>query len=218
MNNPIKFEAWKDIPEYSEYQINSSGSIISLNYLGKINLTKIKEIISAINKNIYYLDIMKNFKISRFLFFDIRKNPSKYLNRKKILKQTKDKNGYLYVTLYRDGIGKHKYVHKLVLETFIGPCPDGMEGCHGDGNPINNNLINLRYDTPKGNSVDKIKHNTLLCGSRCVWAKLDEEKIRDIKKLLKEGKLTQKEIAKRFNVCQQTISDINKQKIWRHVI
>lgn len=52
------------------------------------------------------------------------------------------------------------YVHRLVLEAFVGPCPFGMEGCHNDGDPTNNNLVNLRWDTHKNNEKDKIKHGT----------------------------------------------------------
>ena len=31
-------------------------------------------------------------------------------------------------------------VHRLVLEAFVGPCPEGMVGCHYDDNPTNNVL------------------------------------------------------------------------------
>jgi Pyruvate/2-oxoacid:ferredoxin oxidoreductase delta subunit len=35
-----------------------------------------------------------------------------------------------------------------------------MHVCHKDGNPVNNRLGNLRYDTPAGNSQDAMKHGT----------------------------------------------------------
>jgi hypothetical protein len=38
-----------------------------------------------------------------------------------------------------------KYVHVLVLETFIGPRPDGYEADHIDHDGMNNHLPNLRW-------------------------------------------------------------------------
>ena len=43
-----------------------------------------------------------------------------------------------------DGKPVGKAVHILVLEAFVGARPDGMEGCHGDGNTENNSVRNLR--------------------------------------------------------------------------
>lgn len=42
-------------------------------------------------------------------------------------------------------------VARLVLETFISPCPNGMEACHNDENSLNNILSNLRWDTHPNN-------------------------------------------------------------------
>jgi len=47
--------------------------------------------------------------------------------------------------------------------------------------------------------------------------KLTETNVIDIKKLLLEGKLTQKQIAEKFGVIQQTISDIKNKKLWSHI-
>lgn len=46
-------------------------------------------------------------------------------------------------------------VHRLVLEAFVGPCPDGMETRHRDGDPTNNRLSNLCWGTPAENAEDK---------------------------------------------------------------
>ncbi|WP_248099523.1 HNH endonuclease signature motif containing protein [Corynebacterium kefirresidentii] len=53
-----------------------------------------------------------------------------------------------------------KKVHRLVMAAFVGPCPDGMEVCHNDGNPANNYVGNLRYDTHQANYADMFIHNT----------------------------------------------------------
>lgn len=67
-------------------------------------------------------------------------------------------NRYAYVMLCVDDQRKLARVHTLVLEAFVSPRPDGLEACHGDGDPLNNRLSNLRWDTRSANEFDKIKH------------------------------------------------------------
>lgn len=66
----------------------------------------------------------------------------------------------LGVNLCKGGRGTTKTVHRIVLEAWVGPCPDGLEGCHNDGNAANNALSNLRWDTHANNELDKRKHGT----------------------------------------------------------
>ena len=68
--------------------------------------------------------------------------------------------GYLQVNLCRGGVARMHRIHRLVLEAFVGPAPDGTEACHGDGNPANNTLGNLRWDTKSSNSFDRVRHGT----------------------------------------------------------
>lgn len=57
-------------------------------------------------------------------------------------------------------------VHRLVLEAFVGPCPEGMECCHNDGDYRNNHLTNIRWDTHVNNMRDSIQHGTHYSSSR----------------------------------------------------
>ena len=55
--------------------------------------------------------------------------------------------------------GRHlMFAHRLVLLAFVGECPSGMEACHNDGDPSNNNIDNLRWDTRSSNIKDQVKH------------------------------------------------------------
>lgn len=76
------------------------------------------------------------------------------------LKQTTNHKGYRIVRLSLSGKKTHKRVSRLVLETFVGPCPEGMVACHNDGVKTNNYLSNLRWDTPSENNKDKVRHGT----------------------------------------------------------
>lgn len=51
-------------------------------------------------------------------------------------------------------------VHVLVLNAFVGPRPEGLECCHADGDPANNDVSNLRWDTRLANVQDMIRHGT----------------------------------------------------------
>src|SRR4051812_10827900 len=71
-------------------------------------------------------------------------------------------DGYVTVTLSRLGRPYQFLAHRIVLLAWIGPCPNGMVGCHCDGDKLNNHPANLRYDTPSANAHDKVIHGTLL--------------------------------------------------------
>ena len=71
-----------------------------------------------------------------------------------------DKDGYMHVTVTRNRRKSGRSVHRLVLEAFVGPCPDNMVACHDNGDPADNRLQNLRWDTLSANELDKVTHGT----------------------------------------------------------
>lgn len=66
--------------------------------------------------------------------------------------------GRPHLTLGREGVRRQLTVHSLVLSAFRGPRPEGMEGCHGDNDKLNNHLANLRWDTTSANVLDQVQH------------------------------------------------------------
>lgn len=56
--------------------------------------------------------------------------------------------------------GKIYQAHRLVMLAFVGEPPEGMEVCHNDGNPLNNHLSNLRYDSHRSNMGQVVEHGT----------------------------------------------------------
>jgi hypothetical protein len=103
-------------------------------------------------------------------------------------------------------------VHKLVMEAFVGKRPESMECCHNDGNAFNNHLSNLRWDTPKNNHADKIRHGTTNRGERCGTAKLTLEQVKAIRK---DDRL-QRLIAADYNIAESMISRIKNGVRWQH--
>ena len=65
-------------------------------------------------------------------------------NKEKILKPI-NKDGYLFVHLYKDGERKKYYIHRLVASAFIKNPNNLPQVNHKDENPINNNIENLEW-------------------------------------------------------------------------
>lgn len=71
-----------------------------------------------------------------------------------------DRDGYLQ--FHTGGKPRRQLrVHRLVLMAFVGPPPVAdSEALHGDGDPSNNALSNLRWGTRSENAVDAVLHGT----------------------------------------------------------
>jgi hypothetical protein len=124
-------------------------------------------------------------------------------------------SGYSSVGIWKENVGDRVFVHRLVLEAFIGPCPSGQECRHGDGNRQNPALTNLSWGTPKQNAEDRIAHGKQARGETHGISKLTLKEVREIRALL--GTMTQREIAKRYGVGQDEISRIKTGHRWAGV-
>lgn len=113
---------------------------------------------------------------------------------------------------HRSKGGKTLWVHRVVLGAFAGPCPDGMQGCHNDGDRQNNRLSNLRYGTPTENQGDRVEHGTHGRGERSATAKLCEAQVLDIHR--RAPTETHSALAAEFGVARTTITAINQGATW----
>lgn len=139
------------------------------------------------------------------------------------------KKGYLKVSLTKEGKLKTWFIHVLIAEVFLGPCPEGMEVNHKDGVKTRNHSGNLEYKTHRYN----IQHawDNDLRKNRVSTATITPEQVPEIQKLWEEipkemrrnrfGKLTErvprgarKELADRFGVCPHQIYAIVKGTSW----
>ena len=133
------------------------------------------------------------------------------------LKPGKDKFGYLHVVLC-NGKTHVKRIHRIVLETFVGPRPLGMECRHLDGNPINNRLENLKWGTRSENQQDAVRHGTSgglkSRGERGYFSKLSDRDRRLIFSVYHDGAYTRRELADHFGMSWGAIADITRDNYW----
>ncbi len=127
---------------------------------------------------------------------------------KKPTLKKKDRSPRCEVCLIKDGVLYHRKVGRLVMEAFVGRRPKGLQLCHKDDNPENNNLSNLYWGTPVQNMDDRQRNGNTRQGQHHHFAKLNDHEIRAIRSY--EGKKTPAEVAAMFDVNHTTV-----RRIWK---
>lgn len=78
----------------------------------------------------------------------------------RILAQMTGSSGYRQVNFHRDRKQTTHHVHRLVLSTFNGPAPEGMQVRHLNGDRSDITLGNLAWGTQLQNMQDQRRHGT----------------------------------------------------------
>ena len=138
-----------------------------------------------------------------------------YMLKGRILRPaSRQKGGYLHLVLRKDGKYHTRTVHRLVMEAFVGVRPARMQCCHANGNPSDNRLSNLRWDTADANAFDRDRiHCTGNQGFRNPRAYLTPDQIIAIR--CANG--THTEVAQRFGVSAETARRIRNRIRWADV-
>ncbi len=107
--------------------------------------------------------------------------------------------------------------HRISYAIHHGSIPDGMIVCHNCDNPPCVNPGHLFLGTYKQNTADMMAkgRGALKYGEKHPSAKLKEEDVKEIFSL--SGILSQRELAKKFNVTQGLIERILNHKAWKTV-
>lgn len=125
-------------------------------------------------------------------------------------------DGYVRVCLLKDGKQVSKRIHSLVMAAFVGPRPSKHDINHKSGVKTDNSLSNLEYCSSSQNRLHayKIGAQVPMCGEAHPSAKLNEEKVRDVKRRLAAGE-TRASIARLHGVGASSITLIAQGKRWR---
>lgn len=137
----------------------------------------------------------------------------------RIMGQHLDGAGYHTVVVGEDRLRRR--TSGLVCEAFHGPRPHRYNALHNNGVKTDNRANNLRWGTQNENIQDKYLHGTIGFGEANGFAKLNEDAVREIRRLCEGGRYgggaRQRDIAARFNISQGAVSAIIKRKTWSHV-
>lgn len=125
-------------------------------------------------------------------------------------------NGYLGVSLCRDGERYVRTVHSIVTAAFHGPRPGQMDAAHKNGDRQDNRASNLSWKTRTANHADKIRHGTHNGGERAPHAKLTNHGVQSIRVLASAGEPV-KVLAMRFKVSLASIRRVIKRETWKYV-
>ena len=134
----------------------------------------------------------------------------------KRLKPVRSGKGYRAVDLVCNGTVSRRYVHRLVLTAFRGPCPAGHESRHLDGKRTNNRLTNLLWGTPCENAADKERHGTAIRGERHGNAKLSDADVRAMRDMRTRDGMSFDAISRVVGVQRMTVARALRGETWAH--
>jgi hypothetical protein len=139
----------------------------------------------------------------------------------RLLKPGLDEHGRPQVVLHLHGKRTTRRVSILVADAFLpakGPTDRVVR--HLNDNPTDNRACNLARGTYSDNAQDSIHNGTFAYrnGSSHWNAKLNEEKVREIRRLYATGDFTLQELALQVGMTFSVIGKIIKRKAWKHVV
>ena len=140
----------------------------------------------------------------------------------KVIDGTQAHDGYRQVVLSRKDVDRQiylvRFVHRLVLEAFRGPCPEHHVTCHGNGVPWDNRLDNLRWGTQKENDDDKLRHGTYY--RRWMCDKPRQSKARTVEQIraIRETDAPIPLVAAQYEVPKQMVYRIRTRRSWASLV
>jgi transposase len=143
---------------------------------------------------------------------------------KKVKKAGDDECWEWQASCERSGHGKLRIgstmvkAHRFSYELHVGPIPEGMCVLHKCDNPICVNPNHLWIGTRTDNNNDMVSKQRQrgAAGERNCKAKLTEKQVKEIRRLAGKG-VSRTQLATMYDVSYSTISQIVREKIWRHV-
>lgn len=136
-----------------------------------------------------------------------------YQRGKRKIKGQINNSGYLLVMLQRDYERWAVSVHRLVVQTFLGPSHGDVN--HKDGNKLNNKVSNLEWCSHLENMRHGFKGGRFPLGEKQWQSKLEPKDIHFIRDNPKS--YTNAQLARRYKVSPSCICKIRKRLAWKHL-
>jgi hypothetical protein len=159
-------------------------------------------------------------KIDRFPCYDFSENGYVVSHIKKTPRVLKPIKMGVYVGLQLardDGLLEKIYLHRAIAEAAYGPCPDGMQCRHLDGNKLNNSASNLAWGSREENTRDKFIHGTTGKGERNPMSKLSDSVVLDMREYRANTGHSYKRIGVKFGVSTMTAYRAIVGESWSHL-
>jgi len=141
-------------------------------------------------------------------------------SKNKTLTLTVNKDGYRVFTRWSKELKIQRMirVNRAIALAFI-PNPDNLPQVnHKNGIKTDNRVKNLEWCTPSHNMKHAFRTGLQsLAGEKNNMAKLTQQEVSMIRKIYRLGKLTQSDIASRYNVNRTAISRIVNGKRWGRI-
>jgi hypothetical protein len=105
------------------------------------------------------------------------------------------------------------------LAAFLGPLPPGLVRRHKNGIKTDCAASNLEFGTHSENVQDSLRHGSLhpAKGNEHCCAKLNEDKVREIRRRWDAGGVSQQTLGAAYGVKQPTVHDVVNRVTWKHV-
>lgn len=129
-------------------------------------------------------------------------------NKDEYILQPHYSNEYPQVSLHNADGQRTFNIHTLVMRSFVGIPPEGMEICHNDCDPSNNTLSNLRYDSHSSNMRQR---------NQASYARrFSSDTVIQIRKQRADGEQV-KVLASHYETTMSNISHICTGKYYKHI-
>lgn len=125
--------------------------------------------------------------------------------------------GYSLVFLSTPNKRGYYWVHRLVMEAFVGKIRKGYQVNHRNGIKADNRVENLEQVTGAENMRHAVENGLIPRGTETHNARLSDARVRQIRKEYSFRRVTLRHFAEKFGVGTSTIYHVLRGENWRHL-